>query len=60
MTLNWHLIDVGILNLFMFLPVDDSGKHPGSQLTVDDLFQRDFQVHDPDARWISGKYIKGL
>lgn len=36
-------------------PTDDGDKHSGSQLTVDDLFHRNFQTHDPDAKWISGE-----
>lgn len=43
-----------------YLPVDDGGKPTGSQLTVDDLFQKDFQIHDPDAKWINSKYVKGF
>lgn len=46
--------------VFIFFPVDDGGKHSGSQLTLDDLFQRKFQIHDPDAKWISGKYVRNL
>lgn len=45
---------------FFYLPVDDGGKPTGSQLTVDDLFQKDFQIHDPDAKWINSKYVKGF
>ena len=46
--------------VFFYLSVDDSGKPTGSQLTVDDLFQKDFQIHDPDAKWINSKYVKGF
>lgn len=44
----------------MYNSVDDGGKPFGSQLTLDDLFQRSFQIHDPDAKWISGKYSQRL
>uniref|UniRef100_A0A3Q3LII1 Inactive dipeptidyl peptidase 10-like n=1 Tax=Mastacembelus armatus TaxID=205130 RepID=A0A3Q3LII1_9TELE len=43
--------------MHVFLPVDDSSKSFGSELTLDDLFQRNFQVHDPDAKWISGEDV---
>lgn len=46
--------------MYPFLPVDDRGKPSGSQLTLDDLFQRNFQIHDSDAKWISGKYVRNL
>lgn len=46
--------------MYSFLPVDDGGKSSGSQFTLDDLFQRDFQIHDADAKWISGKYVRKL
>lgn len=39
---------------FLLLPVDDGGKRSGSPLTLDDLFNRNFQVHDPGAKWING------
>lgn len=56
----WLIID-GILYVCVFyLLVDDSGKPSGSQLTVDDLFQKDFQIHDPDAKWINSKYVRGF
>lgn len=43
-------------NAVVFFPsADDGGKSFGSQLTLDDLFQRNFQIHDPEAKWISGK-----
>lgn len=47
-----------MLHVYPFCPVDDGGKHSGSQLTLDDLFQRKFQVHDPNAKWISGKSVR--
>uniref|UniRef100_A0A4W5NJ54 Dipeptidyl peptidase like 10 n=1 Tax=Hucho hucho TaxID=62062 RepID=A0A4W5NJ54_9TELE len=37
---------------------DDGAKSLGTQLTLDDLFQREFQVHDPDAKWINGMFIQ--
>uniref|UniRef100_A0A674A2P9 Inactive dipeptidyl peptidase 10-like n=1 Tax=Salmo trutta TaxID=8032 RepID=A0A674A2P9_SALTR len=38
---------------------DDGSKSLGTQLTLDDLFQREFQVHDPDAKWINGRTWDG-
>ncbi|XP_015252483.1 PREDICTED: inactive dipeptidyl peptidase 10-like, partial [Cyprinodon variegatus] len=32
---------------------DGSGNLCGSPLTLDDLFQRNFQIHDPEATWMS-------
>ncbi|KAI9527660.1 hypothetical protein NQZ68_028883, partial [Dissostichus eleginoides] len=53
------LVIAGVLSLIglsiVLLSKDDAGKPFGSELTLDDLFQRDFQLHDPDAKWISGK-----
>lgn len=37
---------------------DDGAKSLGTQLTLDDLFQREFQVHDPDAKWINGMFMQ--
>uniref|UniRef100_A0A671QFS3 Inactive dipeptidyl peptidase 10-like n=1 Tax=Sinocyclocheilus anshuiensis TaxID=1608454 RepID=A0A671QFS3_9TELE len=31
---------------------------PGTTLTVEDLFNTDFYVHDPEAHWINGKTIR--
>lgn len=49
---------MNILRFFflLLLPVDDGGKRSGSPLTLDDLFNRNFQVHDPGAKWINGKH----
>lgn len=49
---------VVILNVFFFSVVDDGGKPFGSQLTLDDLFQRNYEIHDPEANWISGKCVR--
>lgn len=55
----WYLyIILSYLLNVLFSPVDDLDKNTGSQLTLDDLFQRNFQIHEPDAKWISGKYVK--
>ncbi|KAJ3591894.1 hypothetical protein NHX12_007024 [Muraenolepis orangiensis] len=60
---NWKGIGISLLVIALVLSViglsivllskDDGSKSVGSQLTLDDLFDRRFQVHDPDAKWIS-------
>ncbi|XP_040004697.1 inactive dipeptidyl peptidase 10-like [Xiphias gladius] len=64
---NWKGIGISLLVILavlsfiglaiVLLSKDDGGKPFGSQLTLDDLFQRSFQIHDPDAKWISGEEI---
>uniref|UniRef100_A0A8C6KWL9 Inactive dipeptidyl peptidase 10-like n=1 Tax=Nothobranchius furzeri TaxID=105023 RepID=A0A8C6KWL9_NOTFU len=60
---NWKGIGISLLviavvlsfiGLSIVLLSKDNGGNPfGSQLMLDDLFQRNFQIHDPDATWIS-------
>ncbi|XP_041807062.1 inactive dipeptidyl peptidase 10-like [Chelmon rostratus] len=64
---NWKGIGISLLVILVVLSLiglsivllskDDGGKPFGSQLTLDDLFQRNFQIHDPDAKWISDEEI---
>ncbi|CAB1447086.1 unnamed protein product [Pleuronectes platessa] len=64
---NWKGIGISLLVILLVLSLiglsivllsrNDGVKPTGSQLTVDDLFHRNFQIHDPDAKWISGKEI---
>nr|XP_020475860.1 inactive dipeptidyl peptidase 10-like isoform X1 [Monopterus albus] len=64
---NWKGIGISLLVILVLLSLiglpiillskDDGGRSFGSQLTLDDLFQRNFQVHDPDAKWISGDEV---
>ncbi|XP_042350543.1 inactive dipeptidyl peptidase 10-like [Plectropomus leopardus] len=64
---NWKGIGISLLVIMAVLSLiglsivllskDDSGKPIGSQLTLDDLFQRNFQIHDPGAKWISDEEI---
>ncbi|XP_030284917.1 inactive dipeptidyl peptidase 10-like [Sparus aurata] len=64
---NWKGIGISLLVILLVLSLiglsivllskDDGGKPTGSQLTVDDLFQKDFQIHDPDAKWINNEEI---
>ncbi|KAM6979334.1 inactive dipeptidyl peptidase 10-like [Tautogolabrus adspersus] len=64
---NWKGIGISLLVIILVLSLiglsivllskDDSGKLFGSQLTLDDLFQRNFQIHDPDAKWINDEEV---
>ncbi|XP_051260372.1 inactive dipeptidyl peptidase 10-like isoform X1 [Dicentrarchus labrax] len=64
---NWKGIGISLLVIMLVLSLiglsivllskDDGGKPFGSQLTLDDLFQRSFQIHDPEAKWISDEEI---
>ncbi|KAM7380904.1 hypothetical protein PAMP_004174 [Pampus punctatissimus] len=64
---NWKGIGISLVVIVVVLSLiglsivllskDDGGKHSGSQLTLDDLFQKNFQIHDPDAKWISEEEI---
>ncbi|XP_037343583.2 inactive dipeptidyl peptidase 10-like [Pungitius pungitius] len=64
---NWKGIGISLLVIFSVLSLiglsivllsrADGGKPYGSQLTLDDLFQRNFQIHDPEAKWISEEEI---
>uniref|UniRef100_A0AAZ3QL39 Uncharacterized protein n=1 Tax=Oncorhynchus tshawytscha TaxID=74940 RepID=A0AAZ3QL39_ONCTS len=60
---NWKGIAISLLVIMVILSLiglaivllskNDGAKSLGTQLTLDDLFQREFQVHDPDAKWIN-------
>ncbi|XP_044072620.1 inactive dipeptidyl peptidase 10-like isoform X2 [Siniperca chuatsi] len=64
---NWKGIGISLLVIVVVLSLiglsivllskDDGGKPFGSQLTLDDLCQRNFQIHDPDAKWVSDEEI---
>nr|XP_057938819.1 inactive dipeptidyl peptidase 10-like isoform X3 [Doryrhamphus excisus] len=36
---------------------DNYGQFSGSHLTLDDIFHRNFQIHDPQAKWLSEKDV---
>ncbi|XP_023008130.2 inactive dipeptidyl peptidase 10 isoform X2 [Maylandia zebra] len=60
---NWKGIGISLLVIAVVLSLiglsivllskDDGGKLFGTPLTLDDLFEKKFQIHDPDAKWIS-------
>uniref|UniRef100_A0AAZ3PYX5 Dipeptidylpeptidase IV N-terminal domain-containing protein n=1 Tax=Oncorhynchus tshawytscha TaxID=74940 RepID=A0AAZ3PYX5_ONCTS len=64
---NWKGIAISLLVIMVILSLiglaivllskNDGAKSLGTQLTLDDLFQREFQVHDPDAKWINDEEI---
>ncbi|XP_071212130.1 inactive dipeptidyl peptidase 10-like [Salvelinus alpinus] len=64
---NWKGIAISLLVIVVILSLiglaiallskNDGAKSLGTQLTLDDLFQREFQVHDPDAKWINDEEI---
>lgn len=64
---NWKGIGISLLVIIVVLSLiglaivilskDDGSKFRGSQLTLDDLFRREFQVHDPDAKWINDEEV---
>ncbi|XP_014831268.1 PREDICTED: dipeptidyl aminopeptidase-like protein 6 [Poecilia mexicana] len=67
---NWKGIGISLLVIMavlsciglsiVLLSQDGSGKPLGAPLALDDLFQRSFQIHDPEAKWISGKFNQSV
>ncbi|XP_061648007.1 inactive dipeptidyl peptidase 10-like isoform X2 [Phyllopteryx taeniolatus] len=64
---NWKGIGIALFVILVVLSLiglsivllskEDRGNCLGSQLTLDDIFQRNFQIQDPEAKWISEKEI---
>uniref|UniRef100_H3DKF2 Dipeptidyl-peptidase 10 (Non-functional) n=1 Tax=Tetraodon nigroviridis TaxID=99883 RepID=H3DKF2_TETNG len=64
---NWKGIGISLLVILVVLSLiglsivllskDDGGKRSGLALTLDDLFDRNFQVHDPGAKWINDEEL---
>ncbi|XP_029692971.1 inactive dipeptidyl peptidase 10-like isoform X1 [Takifugu rubripes] len=64
---NWKGIGISLLVILVVLSLiglsivllskDNAGKPSGSPLTLDDLFDRNFQVHDPGAKWINDEEV---
>lgn len=40
-----------------YFTVEDNTQSQ-KKITVEDLFSEDFRIHDPEAKWISGKFCK--
>uniref|UniRef100_A0A8C9WCN4 Inactive dipeptidyl peptidase 10-like n=1 Tax=Scleropages formosus TaxID=113540 RepID=A0A8C9WCN4_SCLFO len=61
---NWKGIAISLLVIIVVLSLiglaivllskENGATFLGSPLSLDDLFRRDFQVHDPEAKWING------
>ncbi|KAM9364846.1 inactive dipeptidyl peptidase 10-like [Pholidichthys leucotaenia] len=64
---NWKGIGISLLVIVVVLSLiglaiillskDGGGKRFGSPLTVDDLFEKSFQIHSPDAKWINEEEV---
>ncbi|KAJ0005993.1 hypothetical protein NQD34_015887 [Periophthalmus magnuspinnatus] len=64
---NWKGIGISLLVIVVVLSLiglsivllsrDDGGKPFVIPLTVDDLFDPNFQIHDPEAKWINDEEI---
>uniref|UniRef100_A0A3B3U5F5 Uncharacterized protein n=1 Tax=Poecilia latipinna TaxID=48699 RepID=A0A3B3U5F5_9TELE len=64
---NWKGIGISLLVIMavlsciglsiVLLSQDGSGKTLGAPLALDDLFQRSFEIHDPEAKWISAQEV---
>ncbi|XP_029107985.1 inactive dipeptidyl peptidase 10-like [Scleropages formosus] len=64
---NWKGIAISLLVIIVVLSLiglaivllskENGATFLGSPLSLDDLFRRDFQVHDPEAKWINDEEI---
>ncbi|XP_008401424.1 inactive dipeptidyl peptidase 10-like [Poecilia reticulata] len=64
---NWKGIGISLLVIMavlsciglsiVLLSHDGSGRPLAAPLALDDLFQRSFQIHDPEAKWISAQDV---
>ncbi|XP_028819441.1 inactive dipeptidyl peptidase 10 isoform X2 [Denticeps clupeoides] len=64
---NWKGITISLLVIVVVMSLiglaifllsnDNNSKSLGTQLMLDDLFQKDFQMHNPDAVWISDEEL---
>uniref|UniRef100_A0A8C6UC94 Uncharacterized protein n=1 Tax=Neogobius melanostomus TaxID=47308 RepID=A0A8C6UC94_9GOBI len=59
---NWKGIAISLLVILVVLSLLDCPSFCSPEghvvpLTLDDLFDPNFQIHDPDAKWINGKLL---
>ncbi|XP_061782349.1 inactive dipeptidyl peptidase 10-like isoform X2 [Nerophis lumbriciformis] len=64
---NWKGIGIALLVIMLVLSLiglsivllskDNRNQFSGSHLTLDDIFHRNFQIHDPDAKWLNEKDV---
>ena len=49
-----------MINGIFFLISADTTGGSDTKLTVEDLFKPEFEVHDPEPRWMSGEELQVL